>query len=187
MAMQTIKLGGYVDEEVKKVNDNFAEIEADYAKKIELPTVPTKVSDLENDSNFQTATQVQNAIDSALGTVEGELPTDLGDLTNNAGYVKSTDAVFVNKVDKEAGKGLYPNPDAEKVAKLGKITFASNDFTQGSDGYYSATIAAAGKVPVKVMRQNGSDYEEVLAHTKVSGDNIVIVSSEAFAGYVATI
>lgn len=186
MAMQEIKLGGYIDEEVKKVNDNFAEVESDYAKKTEVPTVPTKVSELENDEGFQTATQVQTAVDNALGTVSGELPKDLGDLTNNAGYVKSTDTSFVNKVDKEAGKGLYPNADAEKVGKLGKITFAANQFTSGTDGYYSVTLSAAGKIPVKVMRENGSDYEEVLAHTKVSGNNIVIVSSEAFAGYVVT-
>lgn len=189
MAMQTIKLGGYVDEEVKKVNDNFAEIESDYAKSTDIPTVPTKVSQLTNDSNYQTATQVNSAIATATSAIS--VPTKLSQLTNDANYVKSTDSSYLNKVDKESGKGLstndYTDADATKVGKLGKITFTTSNFSQNSsDGYYYATLSANGKNPVKVMRQNGSDYEEVLVHTKVSGTNIIVCAHEAFGGYVLT-
>lgn len=183
MAIQTIKVGGFVDEEIKKINDNFSECYTG--------TVPTKTSDLTNDSEYQNATQVTNAINAAVGAIE--VPEDLGDLTNNAGYVKSTDAVFINKVDAVAGKGLssndYTADDKAKVDKLGKIDFTTSSFgsTPDANGYYTATVSAAGKYPVKVMRQSGTDYEEVLAHTKKSGDNILIVSSEAFNGYVVTI
>ena len=190
MAMQTIKLGGYVDEEVKKVNDNFAEVESNYAKSTDIPTVPTKTSQLTNDSGYQTASQVQTAVNDAVDGIS--VPTKTSQLTNDSNFVKSTDASFINKVDKVAGKGLstndYTNADQTKVGRLGKIDFTTSNFTaNSSDNLQYATIAANGKYPVRVMRTNGSEAEEVLVHTKVSGNNIIIVSSEAFAGYVVTV
>lgn len=55
MAMQTIKNGGFIAEEIGKINDNFTEIQNDYAKKTAIPNVPTKTSDLTNDSGFITS------------------------------------------------------------------------------------------------------------------------------------
>lgn len=181
--IQQIKLGGFVDEEIKKVNDNFS------ALNDEIPTVPTNVSAFTNDAGYQTASQVATAVSEGVGGVS--VPTKLSQLNNDANYVKSTDAVFLNKVTAEAGKGLstkdYTAEDQAKVAKLGKIDFTASNFTAGTGGYYSATLTASGKYPVKVMRKNGTEYEEVIAHTKVSGTNILIISSEAFEGYVVTI
>lgn len=183
MAIQTIKVGGFVDEEIKKINDNFSECYTG--------TVPTKTSDLTNDSNYVTSTDVTQAINTAVGDIE--VPTKLSELQNDASYVKTTDSAFINKVDAVAGKGLssndYTADDKAKVDKLGKIDFTTSNFgsTADANGYYTATISAAGKYPVKVMRQNGTEYEEVLPHTKKSGDNILIVASEAFNGYVVTI
>lgn len=159
MAMETIKLGGYLDEEVKKINDNFAKcVETE-----DIPAVPSKVSDLTNDAGYQTAAQVTSAIGTAT----------------------------TNLVEKEAGKGLstndYTAAEKLKVANIGKIDFAASEFVNGSDGNKQATIAAAGKFPVKVMRENSGTYEEVLVHATVSGSNIVLVSAEAFAGYVVTV
>lgn len=185
--MEKILLGGYVDEEVKKINDNFSEVENTYAKKTELLT---KVSQLENDSDYQTATEVQNAVNNAVSNVA--VPTKVSELTNDAGYVKSTDASFLNKVDKETGKGLstndYTAEDKNKVTNIGKIDFTTSSFgTADANGNYTATIPASGKYPVKVMRANGGAYEEVLVHTTVSGSNILIVSATPFEGYVLTI
>ena len=178
--IQTIKLGGFVDDEVKKVNDNFAAING---------AIPTKTSDITNDSGYQTADDVSSAVNAAMGGIS--VPTKVSEFENDANYVSSDDAAFKNKVDAEAGKGLssndYTTEDKNKVGKLGKIDFAAASFTNDTDGYMSATIPAAGKYPVTVMRKSGTDYEEVIAHVKVSGDNIIIVSSEAFEGYVVTI
>lgn len=176
MAIETIKLGGFLDEEVAKINANFAQCCT------EMPDVPTKVSQLTNDSQFQTATQVQTTVNNAVGAID--VPSKTSDLTNDSGFI--TSSALNNYVTKEAGKGLYPDTDAVKVGRLGKIDFTTSNFTQSGTSY-QATLAAAGKYPVKVMRQSGSEYEEVLVHTKVSGNNIVIVSSEAFSGYVVTI
>lgn len=190
MAIQTIKLGGYVDEEVKKINDNFSEIETDYAKQTDIPDVPTNISEFTNDSGYQTATQVQTTVNSAVSGIS--VPTKLSQLTNDANYVKSTDASFLNKVDRETGKGLstndYTTDDKNKVGRLGKIDFTTSNFgTADAEGYYTATLSASGKYPVKVMRENSGVYEEVLVHAKLSGTNILLVSSEPFAGYVVTV
>lgn len=187
MAIQQILLGGYVDEEVAKINANFSEC----ALGSEIPSVPTKVSDLENDSQFQTATQVQSAVTSAVSVLD--IPTKTSDLTNDSNFVSTTtlETGLAGKVDKIAGKDLstndYTTADKTKVGRLGKIDFTASSFgTQQSDGYYYATLSAGGKYPVKVMRKNGSDYEEVLVHSKVSGSNIVICSQVTFEGYVVT-
>lgn len=152
MAMDQILLGGFVDEEVKKINDNFAKC----AEESDIPEVSTKTSDLTNDSDFVNSTQLYG------------------------------------KVDKIAGKDLssndYTTAEKTKVGRLGKIDFTTSNFgAKQTDGYYYATLSAGGKYPVKVMRKSGSDYEEVLAHTKVSGNNIVICSAVAFEGYVVTV
>lgn len=56
--MQTIKNGGFVGAEISKINANFTEIETDYAKKTEIPSVPTKTSQLTNDSGYITSAAI---------------------------------------------------------------------------------------------------------------------------------
>lgn len=184
MAIEQIKLGGYVDEEVAKINSNFGQC----ALSGDIPEVPTNVSELTNDSGYQTATQVQNTVNSVVSGLD--IPTKTSDLTNDSNFVTSTQ--LDGKVDKIAGKDLstndYTNADKTKVDRLGKVDFTTSSFgSQQTDGYYYATIAASGKYPVKVFRKNGTDYEEVLVHAKVSGTNIVLCSQSAFEGYVVTV
>ena len=186
MAIEQIKLGGFVDQEVAKINSNFAQC----LTEDDIPAVPTKLSQLTNDKGFQTEAEVSAIVDEAVGEIK--VPTKTSELTNDAGFVKSTDAGFINKVDKEAGKGLstndYTTADKNKVANIGKIDFTASNFTLNTaDNLYHATLTANGKYPVKVFRQNGSDFEEVLVQTKVSGTNIIVVSAESFVGYVLTI
>jgi len=184
MAKQSIALGGVVKDEVKKVNDNFDEL---YQK---AGTIPTKTSQLTNDSNFATQTQVTQAVNDATSDLPTttEMNQAIQQATADAVTETEMNTALGGKVDKETGKGLYPNADATKVGRLGKIDFSTSDFgTAQTDGYVYATLAASGKYPVKVMKSNGSKYEEVLVQTSVEGNNIVIGSKTAFAGYVVTI
>lgn len=186
MAKQNILLGGIVKEEVKKLNDNFTEL---YNK---ADTVPTKTSDLTNDSGFVTTSAMNAAIEQATDAID--VPTKTSELTNDSGFVTSTEVnnATANKVDKEAGKGLssndYSSADKAKVTNLGKIDFTTSDFgTADSEGYVRATLAATGKYPVKVMKANGSNYDEAIVQTSVEGNNIIICSNTAFSGYVVTV
>lgn len=200
MAMQTIKCGGFVSEEIAKVNANFSEIQNDYAKQTDIPDVPTKTSDLTNDSGFITSSAIPTVptktsdltndsgfiTSAAIPTV----PTKTSDLTNDSNFVKTTDAAFVNKVDKEAGKGLstedYTSAEKSKLAGLSaptKVNFTTNNWTAAS-GKQTYTTAANSKTPTGVMRKNGSNYESVLVDVQTVGTNVVITSDEAFEGYI---
>lgn len=176
MAMQTIKNGGFVAEEIGKINSNFAEIESDYAKQTDIPDVPTKTSDLTNDSGFITS--------AAIPTV----PTKTSDLTNDSGFITAT--AIANKVDKEAGKGLstedYTSAEKTKLAGLSaptKTSFTTNNWT-ASGSQMTFTTAANSKYPAAVMRKSGSNYGVALVDVQLVGTNVVITSDEAFEGYV---
>lgn len=199
MAMQTIKNGGFVAEEIGKVNANFAEIEGSYAKKVELPTVPTNVSSFTNDAGYITSSAIP-AVPTKTSDLTNDsgfitsaaiptVPTKVSELTNDAGYVKTTDSAFVNKVDKEAGKGLstedYTTAEKTKLASLSTpttVTFTTNDWANGT-----FTTAANGQIPTVVMRKNGSNYGQALVDVQLVGTNVVITSDEAFEGYVVLV
>lgn len=175
MAMQTIKNGGFVAQEIEKVNANFAEIETDYAKKTAIPTVPTKTSQLTNDSGFITSAAIP------------DVPTKTSDLTNDSGFITST--AIANKVDKETGKGLstedYTTAEKNKLAGLSapsKVSFTTNNWTNGT-----FTTPANSKNPAFVMRKSGSNYESVIIDAQVVGTNVVLTSDEAFEGYIVLV
>lgn len=188
MAMQTIKNGGFVAEEIGKINSNFALC----AEKTELPTktsdltndsgyitganVPTKTSQLTNDSGFITS--------AAIPTV----PTKTSDLTNDSNFVTTTvmNTALAGKVSTETGKGLstndYTTDEKNKLAGLSaptKVTFTASNWTNGT-----YTTAANGKTPSVVMRKNGSNYGVALVDVQTVGTNVVITSDEAFEGYI---
>jgi hypothetical protein len=127
-----------------------------------------------------------------------ELYNSIANKVNGTALTPSSKAVNIDlsgKVDKVTGKGLSTNDftDAYKTkidgaASVVKKTFAANGWgTAGSDGYYNMTIAAAGKYPVKVMRNENGTYTEALVQTAVSGNNVVITSEETFEGYLIVI
>ena len=176
--IQKIKLGGYVGEEVQKINDNFDALNG---------AIPTKTSDLTNDSNFATAQDVADAVG------EITVPTKTSDLTNDSNFVKTTDTDFVNKVDKEEGKCLseenYTAAEKNKLSALSAPTekaILTSDWTT-SNGQHVCTLAMSGKKPGVVMRKNGTEYGAVIVDVKLSGSNVVITSDEAFEGYIICI
>lgn len=117
---------------------------------------------------------------------------------NGTALTPSSKAVNIDlsgKVDKVTGKGLSTNDftDAYKnkidgAAAVEKKTFAANGWgTADSNGYFNMTIAASGKYPVKVMRNESGVYTEALVQTAVSGNNIIVTSEETFEGYLIVI
>lgn len=100
MAIEKIKVGGFVSDEISKINANFTDVETNYAKKTELPTktseltndsgfitsaaVPTKTSELTNDSNFVNQTQLNTAVGDIV------VPTKTSELTNDSNFVNQT-------------------------------------------------------------------------------------------------
>lgn len=120
----------------------------------------------------------------------------LGGTTDLSAYATKSEmnTALGNKVDKVSGKGLstndFTNAYKEKIDGLAgatKRTFVAGGWGNVSNGYYTMTIAASGKYPVKVMRNISGVYTEALVQTAVSGANVILTSEEAFEGYVVLI
>lgn len=86
-----------------------------------IPEVPSKVSDLDNDSGYQTGTEVQTAIETAIGGIE--IPTKTSDLTNDGSDGTST---------------YVEADDLAEVATSGDYNDLSNKPTIPIDTTYSA-------------------------------------------------
>ena len=117
----------------------------------------------------------------------------LGGTVDLSGYAtkEEVNAGLKGKVDAVSGKGLstndYTTAEKTKLAGLSapeKHTFVAGGWGNANNGIYTMTIAAAGKYPVKVFRTNDSTHEEALVQTAVNGNNVILTSEEAFAGYV---
>lgn len=113
----------------------------------------------------------------------------------NANFTEIYNLV-ANKVEKEEGKGLSSNDftDAEKTKLAGlsaptKHTFNAGGWGAATNGYYTMTISAAGKYPVKVMRNIDGVYTEALVQCAVNtaGTSVILTSEESFEGYVVLV
>ena len=119
----------------------------------------------------------------------------LGSTVDLSGYATTAavNTALGNKVDKVSGKQLstndYTTAEKNKLAGLSapsKITFTASNFgTVGSDGYFTHTIQST-REPVRVMKKNGTTYEEVIIQVNSTDSTIVLISEEAFEGYVLT-
>lgn len=189
MARQIIKLGELVKTAWQKVNANFEELYNSLANKQDKEAGKgLSTNDYTSAEKTKLSGIAANAQVNVIETVK----------VNGTALTPASKAVNIDlsgKVDKVAGKGLSTNDftDAYKnkidgAATVQKKTFAANGWgSADSSGYFNMSIAAAGKYPTKVMRNESGVYTEALVQTAVSGNNIIITSEEAFEGYVIVI
>lgn len=214
MAIQTIKNGGFVAEEISKINANFSELNTNKANTSAIPTttsqltndsnfvtqtqmnnaignidVPTKTSELTNDSGFTTTTAMNSAINTAVNALD--IPTKTSELTNDSGFATTSamNSALNGKVDKVDGKQLstndYTTAEKSKLAGLSAPTQIAIATSAWSNGTF--TTAANSRKPVAVMRKNGSNYGLALVDIAINGSNIVVTSDEAFEGYIVVV
>lgn len=151
MAMQKIKKGGFMSEELQKINDNFNEVEQEYAKKTEIPTIPelpTKVSEFENDAKYQTDTQVAASIQSAIAATKHARFEKVSTIPSAATAEENVLYLVMN-----ATTGHY-----DIYAKVDGAVILIDDTTVNLTGYSSteqmnAAITAA--VAGCVLKENG--------------------------------
>ena len=99
-----------------------------------IPKVPSKTSDLTNDSDYQTETEVSDAISTAIGAIS--IPTKTSELTNDGADGQST-YVETDELAAVATSGSYNDLDNKPSIPT------YSDFT-GTDG---TSAGAAGLVP----------------------------------------
>ena len=102
--------------------------------------------------------------------------------TTLSGYGIS-DAYTKTEVDNKITEAVA---GAAAVLKT-EFTASSANWGTLSDGYYPFTLAASGKHFLGMYRTNGSTYESVMVDVVESGSNIIIQSTEKFAGFILTI
>lgn len=118
--------------------------EKSYNSLTDTPYIPSKTSDLDNDSSFATTTEVNTLIENVVGAAPDALDTlnELAEaLGDDANYASTVTTALSNKVDKEAGKGLSANDltNALKSNYDGAVTNSHNHINKALLDTYSQT------------------------------------------------
>jgi len=126
-----------------------------------IASLPTKVSDLTNDSGFQTASQV-------MSVVNNNVPTKTSDLTNDSGFQNATQVL-------SAINNNMPT-------KVSQLTNDSGYITSQSLSIY----ALKSEIPTKVSDlTNDTGFITALAlsnyYTKTETDNLIATSGSSLS------
>nr|WP_270248882.1 DUF6273 domain-containing protein [Coprococcus catus] len=149
----------YVDNAVKGVD--VSEQLKDYAKKTDLPTAPTKVSQLENDSNYLTGLEASN-----LYVLKSEYPDDIA----TKEYVQSE----LSKVDVSEQLKDYAKKDL--VYTKQEVNDAISNVSVDLSGYYtkSEVDTKTGTLSSSINKntQNVSNLSKTVSDLQTTVDGI---------------
>lgn len=140
----------------------------DYALKSEIPT---KVSQLNNDSNYQTSSQVSTTVNNAISNLISGAPEALDTLNELAAalgddpnFAATISAEIGTKVDKVDGKGLSENDFTDELlAKLNSIASGATKVTVDSALNTNSTNPVQNKVVTNALngKANTSHTHEI--------------------------
>lgn len=119
-------------------------------------------------------------------TLPAATASALGGVKIGSNITNSDGTISINKANVVAALGYTPPTSATTVTKT-EFTASSANWGTLSNGYYPFTLAASGKHFLGMYRTNSSTYESVMVDVVESGSNIIIQSTEKFAGFVLTI
>lgn len=132
------------------------------------------------------------------GSTANQLSVNTGGTTTTITINNVANATSATKATQDASGNVitstYATKDEVTEAVTGAASVTKTEFTASSanwgtlsNGYYPFTLAASGKHFLGMYRTNGSTYESVMVDVVESGSNIIIQSTEKFAGFVMTI
>lgn len=139
------------------------ENDANYATRSEIPT---RVSQLENDANYATQSEIPTKVsqlqNDANYATQSELPTTTSELTNNSGFITIADVpTKVSQLENDsnyATKNELPKKTSELTNDSGYITIADVP-TKVSEFENDANYATKSEIPTKVSQlQNDANY-----------------------------
>lgn len=132
------------------------------------------------------------------GSTANQLSVNTGGTTTTITINNVANATSATKATQDASGNVitstYATKDEVTEAVTGAASVTKTEFTASSanwgtlsDGYYPFTLAASGKHFLGMYRTNGSTYESVMVDAVESDSNIIIQSTEKFAGFILTI
>lgn len=171
---------------IQDCEDDIAQIKED---------MPTKVSELENDSNYQTGAQVSSAIEAAQTETEARIPTKTSQLTNDSGFQTSTDVATAVGTETTARE----NADLALAGDIsdinGKIPAQATTTNQLADKSFvnssvqTATANFRGNwANWSAVPTDANDYPADYAGSKTptTNDYLVIQDASGYAGETLT-
>ena len=173
----------------RTIQNLAAQLKATFAKKTELPT---KVSDLTNDSNFQTGEQVTQAINSKIASVYkpgGSVAfANLPALTAaNEGFVYNITDAFTTTADFVEGAGKKHKAGADvgivNVGTAETPEYKYNVFANFTDlsAYMEKVVGGTADALVK------QDANGQVVDTGIAAADVVTKATGATAGHIATL
>lgn len=177
-----------IDQDISNINQNLTELSQELGKKAntsDIPTVPTKTSDLDNDSGYiteYTETDPIYSADKPNLALKSEIPTNLSDLNNDTGYitdytetdptipshVKAISETDIDNWNNKAGKSEIP----DITTKQDTLVSGTNIKTINGE-----SILGSGNITIAV----GSD---ITIDTEMSDTSENAVQNKVIKAYV---
>lgn len=175
---------------LERFKQNYdAQNDAEFAKKTDIPTVPTNVSELTNDANYQTESQLQTAINNALSAVlvwkgvkatTAELPAS-GNKTGDVWHVTADSAEYAwNGSAWEALGGIL-----QASVAWDEITGKPSTFPPSTHTHDAATTGAAGfmsaadKTKLDGIATNANNYVHPSSSAGAKASGLYKVGTDA--------
>ena len=163
--IEKIKVNGELQTPINKVVDitvpdayDDTDIRAELAKKADTTAIPSKVSELTNDSNYQTAEQVNSTVTTEIAKVVADAPEDLNTLKEMSDWIAGheDDASAMNSA-------ISDNKTAITALQTGKAD-KSEIPTTVAELTDSADYAKTADIPT-TLPANGGNADTVNNHT----------------------
>ena len=138
-----------------------------YATKDEIPTVPSKVSELTNDSNYQTAEQVNSTVTTEIAKVVADAPEDFNTLKEMSDWIAGheDDASAMNSAisdNKTAIASLQTSKaDKSEIPTVGNGTVT---IKQAGTSKGTFTMNQSGDTTIE-LTDNDTTYSEATQNT----------------------
>ena len=153
--------------------DNYddTDIKAEIAKKADTTAIPSKVSELTNDSNYQTAEQVNSTVTTEIAKVVADAPEDFDTLKEMSDWIAGheNDASAMNSA-------ISDNKTAITALQTGKadkseIPTTVAQLTDSADYAKTSDVNAS----ISALQTDKANTSDLTAHT---GDSVIHVTAE---------
>ena len=168
----------------KEIADRTAADKAlsDKIDAIEIPEVPTKVSELENDAKYQSDSEVDSRIQNVIGSAPEALDTlkELADLLgNDPDFAGTVTKELAKKADKTEVEIKANQSDVDVQVNIINDKFSNVDSSLGSlETLISEETEARGLADTKLQEDLMKAVEGMVKHEDYKNKKIIVLSND---------